>query len=74
MINVEIKTPNEEFIKLMAELIKEFHREDLTIWGCKNTKFSKLLKKINPNIKRFFSIGGIAGLYLKYFTGKQKET
>ena len=54
----------------MDGLIREFQREDLTIWGCKNTKFSKLLKKTNPNIKRFFSLGGIASLYLKYFTGK----
>jgi hypothetical protein len=73
MINVEIKTPTEEFIKIMNKLIKEFEREDLTIWGCKDPKLSKFLKKTNPRIKRFFSLGGISNLYFKYLTGNKKR-
>jgi len=73
MINVEIKTPTEEFIKLMDELIREFQREDLIVWGCKDPKLSKFLKKTNPKIKRFFSLGGISNLYFKYFTGNKKK-
>ncbi|KAL4512718.1 hypothetical protein ABPG72_020555 [Tetrahymena utriculariae] len=68
-MNIEIKTPNEEFIQMMNKLIIKHKREEITIWGCKNPKMSQRLKEVNPNINRFFSLGGLKDLIIKYFTG-----
>lgn len=56
----------------MNSLIKKFKREHLTIWGCKDTRMSKRMKILNPNIKRFFSLGGISQLFKHFFLGNEK--
>lgn len=58
----------------MDDLIRRYEREDITIWGCKNTPMSNQLKKANPRVKRFFSLKELGNLYLRYFTGTLTTT
>lgn len=68
-MNIDLKVYDEELFQKVNELIKEFHREHLTIWGSRQSKTCKALYKLNPDIPVFFSLGRILSLILLYYSG-----
>ena len=69
IIDFELKTPSDELIEKTNALIKEFKRENITIWGCKHNKDTKKLTKTNPNIPIFFPGERVIAIYFAYFFG-----
>lgn len=69
LINIEIKTPLEENIYLVNDLIVMYKLENNIIWGCKNATMSKKLKEVNPNIKIFFSTSSVIEVVKFLFLG-----
>lgn len=51
------------------ELIKEFKREELTIWGAMGGKSHAQVKQANPAVPQFFSAPQTLFTYFLYFTG-----
>lgn len=68
-INIDIKTDNDLLIKKVNQLIKQYNRETITVWG----NFSKVIVekcyKENPNIPLFFSAKQVILLILFTYLG-----
>jgi len=69
LMNIELKTSSPDAIKSMAEMIKKYKREDLTIWGCKFLKDSNMVQATMPEAITFFSAERIMRTYGLYITG-----
>lgn len=69
LINVELKNTSTLLIKKTEELIKQYNREHLTVWGTRNIQYTEELLKKNPNIPIFFSLERILLTYFYYVTG-----
>eukprot|EP00347_Sterkiella_histriomuscorum_P004184 403361426 len=69
MISIDLKNASEEISDKVNELIKEFKRENLTIWGSMFPSQHKKIGKLNPNIPQFFSGGQTLTVYLLYYLG-----
>ncbi|KAL5016465.1 hypothetical protein ScPMuIL_006054 [Solemya velum] len=68
-INIDIKIDNDDLIQNVNSLIKEFDREDLTVWGHKNSSVGNRMYKVNPNIPLFFSFQRVLMLLFLFYTG-----
>lgn len=68
-INIDIKTDNDLLIHKVSELIKEFEREQFTVWGNASNIITSKCYKENPNIPLLFSVRSVALLVLKMYTG-----
>ena len=54
---------------MVHDLILKYNRQDLIIWGSKSYKDTLLLKKIDPNIKRWFSIWSYWKVHIAFILG-----
>lgn len=68
-INIDIKIDDDELITKVNELIREFNREDLCIWGSRTSTVVDKLYQLNPDIPVFFSIRRVLVLLLWFYTG-----
>lgn len=68
-VNIDIKTPSEELIQEVYKLIKQFNREDITIWGSFHHSVTKRCYELNPKIPLFFSARSILYLLILTYTG-----
>uniref|UniRef100_A0A0K8REB6 Putative pogo family transposase n=1 Tax=Ixodes ricinus TaxID=34613 RepID=A0A0K8REB6_IXORI len=68
-VNIDIKTPNEELIQEVHKLIKQFNREDITIWGSFHHSVTKRCYELNPRIPLFFSARSLLYLLILTCTG-----
>ncbi|WAR02782.1 GDPD1-like protein [Mya arenaria] len=68
-INIDIKVHNETLIHKVHELIKEFRREDLSVWGGRASVTTKYLHKLDPSIPLFFSFQNVLSLVIMFYTG-----
>lgn len=55
MISIDLKGDSDELKHKTNDLIKEFKREHLTIWGSMKPKHHKRIREINPLVPQFFS-------------------
>lgn len=68
-INIDLKIYDETLFQKVNELVKEFHREDFTIWGGRQIETTKALYKLNPDIPIFFSLKRTVTLLFLYYFG-----
>ncbi|KAL1418605.1 hypothetical protein MTO96_005640 [Rhipicephalus appendiculatus] len=47
-VNIDIKTNNDKLVEKVHELIKEFNREDITVWGSFHHSVATKCYKLNP--------------------------
>lgn len=69
LISIDIKGDSDELKHKVNDLIKEFKREHLTIWGSMKPKHHNRIKEINPMIPQFFSATQCIWVYFLYYTG-----
>lgn len=55
MISIDIKGESDELKLKVNDLVKEFKRENLTMWGSMKNSHHKRIRNINPDIPQFFS-------------------
>ena len=69
VISIDLKHRSDEMKHKVNELIKEFKREHLTIWGSMVPAEHNKIARINPNVPQFFSGGQTIMVYLMYYLG-----
>ena len=69
LISIDLKNASDLMNSQVNELVKEFKREHLTIWGSMFPAQHKKIGKLNPNIPQFFSSGQTLLVYLLYYLG-----
>jgi len=68
-MNVEIKTPSDEFIYQFSDLVRKYKMEDYIIWGAVSKKYSQKMGQVNSRILRFANLAIIIQLYLTFMVG-----
>ncbi|OQV15429.1 Glycerophosphodiester phosphodiesterase domain-containing protein 1 [Hypsibius exemplaris] len=68
-INVDLKENSDVLVRKTSELIKEFRREHLTVWGNARDAVAQKCRRENPNIPMFFSIRRALVTLLLFWTG-----
>ncbi|KAK2579554.1 hypothetical protein KPH14_010853 [Odynerus spinipes] len=68
-INIDIKINNDELIRQVSELIKEFKREECTVWGNFSDEITRKCYKANPNVNLLFSMQRVMMLMFLMYTG-----
>ncbi|XP_013392157.2 lysophospholipase D GDPD1 [Lingula anatina] len=69
VVNIDIKVDNDELIQSVANLISEFNRESLTVWGNKSGVVTNKCYTANPNIPVLASIGTVVKWVILFYTG-----
>ncbi|XP_059511386.1 lysophospholipase D GDPD1 [Stegostoma tigrinum] len=68
-INIDIKVNNDALIEKVSDLVKEFNRQDITVWGNTSNNIVKKCYKVNPNIPILFSLQRVLLLLGLFYTG-----
>ncbi|XP_030041536.1 lysophospholipase D GDPD1 isoform X1 [Microcaecilia unicolor] len=68
-INIDIKANNDILIKKVSELIREFKREHLTVWGSANQEIVKKCHRENMEIPLLFCLQRVLLLVGLFYTG-----
>jgi glycerophosphoryl diester phosphodiesterase len=55
LISIDLKGSSEGLSRKVDSLVREFKREDITIWGSMKHSLHKTLPTLNPETPRFFS-------------------
>uniref|UniRef100_A0A8C4ZP65 Glycerophosphodiester phosphodiesterase domain containing 1 n=1 Tax=Gadus morhua TaxID=8049 RepID=A0A8C4ZP65_GADMO len=68
-VNVDIKVNNDMLIKKVSEMVMQYDREHLTVWGNSSNKIAKKCYKENPRIPVLFSLARVLQLLGLFYTG-----
>lgn len=68
-VNIDIKTNNDKLVHKVHELIKEFNREDITVWGSFQHAVATKCSTLNPRVPMYFSARSVVYLFLLTYTG-----
>lgn len=68
-VSVEIKKENEELIHKVADLVRHFDRNKITIWASEKNSVMKKCKKANPEMPFSFTISRTVWMLLLYYLG-----
>ncbi|XP_023225358.1 lysophospholipase D GDPD1-like [Centruroides sculpturatus] len=68
-INIDIKNNNELLIKKVNQLIKQYNRENITVWGNFSNEITKKCYEENPNIPLLFSAKRVCYLLFLTYVG-----
>ncbi|XP_063286925.1 lysophospholipase D GDPD3 [Pelobates fuscus] len=68
-INVEIKEDNNELIKKVSDLVRRYHRTNMTIWASMSDRIMKKCQAENPDMPIMFTPRRGLILLLLYYTG-----
>uniref|UniRef100_UPI00398EADCF lysophospholipase D GDPD1 isoform X1 n=2 Tax=Pristiophorus japonicus TaxID=55135 RepID=UPI00398EADCF len=68
-INIDIKVNNSTLISKVSDLVQEFNRQDLTVWGNASQDIVKKCYKTNPCIPILFSLHRVLLLLGLFYTG-----
>ncbi|GAB1607334.1 lysophospholipase D GDPD1-like [Argonauta hians] len=68
-INIDVKVNDDILIQKVAELVKEFNREEITVWGNKEETINGKCFKCNPNIPLVFSFRRVLILLALFYSG-----
>lgn len=68
-INIDIKVNNNVLIKKVSELVKQYKREHLTVWGNANSEIVDKCYKENSDIPILFSLQRVLLILGLFFTG-----
>ncbi|XP_055334837.1 lysophospholipase D GDPD1-like isoform X2 [Paramacrobiotus metropolitanus] len=69
VVNVDIKENNDELISKVSDLVKEFKREHLTVWGNFRDLITQKCYHENPHIPLLFSIKRVVATVALFYTG-----
>lgn len=67
VVNIDIKINNDHLIHEASELIKQYNREDITIWGNFSDKITSKCYKENPNIHILISFRRLLVIVSLYY-------
>ncbi|KPP69211.1 glycerophosphodiester phosphodiesterase domain-containing protein 3-like [Scleropages formosus] len=68
-INIEIKEDNDELIKKVSSLVKEYDREKITVWASVKSLIMDKCRKENPEMPYMFTVRRGLQLLLFYYCG-----
>ncbi|XP_042194653.1 lysophospholipase D GDPD1 [Callorhinchus milii] len=68
-VNIDIKVNNDVLIQKVSELVKEYNRQDLTVWGNASDDVVKKCYKTNSTIPILFSLQRVLLLVGLFYTG-----
>ncbi|XP_062887957.1 lysophospholipase D GDPD1 [Mobula hypostoma] len=68
-INIDIKVNNDLLIKKVSDLVSEYNRRELTVWGNGSETIVKKCYKTNPSIPILFSLQRVLLLLGLFYTG-----
>ncbi|CAL7947260.1 unnamed protein product [Xylocopa violacea] len=68
-INIDIKVNDNQLIKKVSDLIKEYNREEYTVWGNFSNEITQKCYKMNPNVNLLFSMRRVTLLIFLLYTG-----
>ncbi|XP_017752357.1 PREDICTED: glycerophosphodiester phosphodiesterase domain-containing protein 1-like isoform X1 [Eufriesea mexicana] len=68
-INIDIKVNDDQLITKVSNLIKEYNREEYTVWGNFSDEITQKCYKTNPNINLLFSMKRVTLLLVFLYTG-----
>ncbi|XP_005350691.1 lysophospholipase D GDPD1 [Microtus ochrogaster] len=68
-INIDIKVNNNVLIKKVSELVKQYKREHLTVWGNASSEIVEKCYKENSDIPILFSLQRVLLILGLFFTG-----
>ncbi|XP_049643784.1 lysophospholipase D GDPD3 [Suncus etruscus] len=68
-VSVEIKKDNEELIHKVADLVRHFDRNKITIWASEKNSVMKKCKEANPEMPFSFTISRAVWMLLLYYLG-----
>ncbi|XP_007987549.2 lysophospholipase D GDPD3 isoform X2 [Chlorocebus sabaeus] len=68
-MSVEIKGNNEELIREIADLVRRYDRNEITIWASENRSVMKKCKAANPEMPLSFTISRGFWVLLSYYLG-----
>ncbi|KTF91324.1 hypothetical protein cypCar_00017552 [Cyprinus carpio] len=68
-VNIDIKVNNDILIKKVSELVVQYNREHLTVWGNSSNEIVKKCYKENPQIPVLFSLPRVLLLLGLFYTG-----
>lgn len=68
-VNIDIKVPDERLVQKVHQLVQEYEREDITIWGSFHHSIATKCYEMNPRIPLFFSARSVVYLLILTYTG-----
>ncbi|XP_076277754.1 lysophospholipase D GDPD1 [Lasioglossum baleicum] len=68
-VNIDIKINDDQLIEKVSNLIKDYKREEYTVWGNFNNEITQKCYRTNPNVNLLFSMRRVALLILLTYTG-----
>ncbi|XP_015110315.1 lysophospholipase D GDPD1 isoform X2 [Diachasma alloeum] len=68
-INIDIKINDDRLISKVSDLIKQYNREEYTVWGNFSNEITQKCYKTNPNVNLFFSMKRVTTLILLMYSG-----
>ncbi|XP_035259937.1 lysophospholipase D GDPD3 [Anguilla rostrata] len=68
-VNIEIKEDNTLLIKKVSSLVKQYDREDITVWASEKSHIMKKCRRENPSMPYMFTVSRGLQLLLLYYSG-----
>ncbi|KAL6448048.1 hypothetical protein ACFW04_000234 [Cataglyphis niger] len=68
-INIDIKINDDQLISKVSDLIKQYNREEYTVWGNFSDEVTQKCYKMNPNVNLLFSMQRVTMLIFLLYTG-----
>ncbi|KAG7208706.1 hypothetical protein KM043_014909 [Ampulex compressa] len=68
-INIDIKINDDQLISKVSDLIKQYRREEYTVWGNFSDEITQKCYKTNPNVNLLFSMQRVTLLIVFMYTG-----
>ncbi|XP_023675217.1 lysophospholipase D GDPD1 [Paramormyrops kingsleyae] len=68
-VNIDIKVNDNILIQKVSELVKQYNREHLTVWGNASSKIVQKCYRENPHIPILFSMRRVVMLVGLFYTG-----
>ncbi|KAM6946283.1 lysophospholipase D GDPD1 [Aplochiton taeniatus] len=68
-VNIDIKVNNDTLIKKVSQLVMDYDREHLTVWGNSRNQIVKKCYRENPRIPVLFSLPRVLMLVGLFYTG-----
>uniref|UniRef100_A0AAY4BF41 GP-PDE domain-containing protein n=1 Tax=Denticeps clupeoides TaxID=299321 RepID=A0AAY4BF41_9TELE len=68
-VNIEIKEDNEALINQVSALVKQYHREDITVWASSSNHIMSKCRAKNPCMPYMFSMKRGIQLLLLFYSG-----
>lgn len=69
LISIDLKADSDVLKHKVSDLIKEFGRDSITIWGSVKPKHHSRIREVNPDIPQFYSALQSLLVYVTYYLG-----